>query len=537
MQKKHLLLLSLISGLLFTLSWPLNGVPALLFFAFIPLLLIEEFILTNKDQFSKAHIFYYTAPAFLIWNFFTSYWMYHASEVGAIVGLIVNTFLMTLVFYLYHLTRRSFKNPGSGYFVLVFYWLGMEYFDLQWELSWPWLDLGNGFASWHIFVQWYEFTGVLGGSLWILLVNLIFFRVAKYIIFGVDNKFRIFLRATGGILLALFPLFTSWVMYHKHIEKLNPVDIVVVQPNNDPYTEQYTLPVEEIIGNFLKLADPLMDHNVDYLVGPESIIQEIPLWEDEIWKAKSVNMMKDYISTYPQLKMILGASTYAKIPDGEIAGPAARKLENNEGYFYAYNTALYLDSTNRIQKYYKSKLTPAVEHMPFRKTFSFVDDFAIDLGGTVGTLGVNKERTPFKTPNNTKIGSVICYESVYGEFVSGFVRNGAQALFIITNDGWWNDTPGHRQHMKYAALRAIETRRSIARSANTGITCFIDQRGDIHQATSYGVEAAIRGKINLNDEVTFYVKYGDYIGRTAYFGTALLLLMTLSLYIRNRKKI
>lgn len=127
---------------------------------------------------------------------------------------------------------------------------------------------------------------------------------------------------------------------------------------------------------------------------------------------------------------------------------------------------------------------------------------------------------------------MICYESVYGEFVNGFIKNGANAIFIITNDGWWGNTAGHRQHMLFSVIRSIETRRSIARSANTGISCFVNQRGDISQRTEYWEPAVISSDINLNDKITFYVRYGDYIARGCTIGAVLLLIISLMLHFR-----
>ena len=97
---------------------------------------------------------------------------------------------------------------------------------------------------------------------------------------------------------------------------------------------------------------------------------------------------------------------------------------------------------------------------------------------------------------------------------NGIVTNGN----IITNDGWWDDTPGYRQHQAYARLRAIEFRRSVARSANTGISCFINQRGEVQQATNWWVPTAIRQKINYNSELTFYARHGDFLGTLSLFG-------------------
>jgi len=116
-----------------------------------------------------------------------------------------------------------------------------------------------------------------------------------------------------------------------------------------------------------------------------------------------------------------------------------------------------------------------------------------------------------------KTGPIICYESVYGEFVTGYVRNNANFLSIITNDAWWGETQGHKQHLSIARLRAIETRRGIARSANTGISAFINQKGEIMESLAYQTTGALAGSLFLNEKYTFYVQYGDFIYRIALF--------------------
>jgi apolipoprotein N-acyltransferase len=214
---------------------------------------------------------------------------------------------------------------------------------------------------------------------------------------------------------------------------------------------------------------------------------------------------------------------------------SARKFRDADVYYDSYNTALYVAHDSTLQKYHKSKLTPGVELMPYLDVLPFLKKYAIDLGGTTGSLGVNPDQTPFIISNNLKVAPCICYESVYGEFMNRFIVNGANVIFVITNDGWWGNTPGHRQHMLFSVVRAIETRRSIARSANTGISCFINQRGDISQRTAYWVPATIRGKINANDKVTFYVRYGDYIGRIFLLVAGLFVLLTISTSFRRRK--
>jgi apolipoprotein N-acyltransferase len=116
----------------------------------------------------------------------------------------------------------------------------------------------------------------------------------------------------------------------------------------------------------------------------------------------------------------------------------------------------------------------------------------------------------------TKIGPAICYEGLYGNHFAGFVHEGAEVMAVISNDGWWGNTPGHKRLFDFCRLRAIETRRSIARSANTGISGFISPRGDIVGETLDWQKRGIKTQsIELRNDITFYVLYGDVIARIA----------------------
>jgi apolipoprotein N-acyltransferase len=120
---------------------------------------------------------------------------------------------------------------------------------------------------------------------------------------------------------------------------------------------------------------------------------------------------------------------------------------------------------------------------------------------------------------------IICYESVFGKYVTDYVKNGANLLFIITNDGWWKNTKGYEQHFYYASLRAIETRRSVARAGNTGISAFIDLRGNVISKTEWWKEAILKGTITPESRITFYVKYGDWLLKSGTFLALIVLLI------------
>jgi len=539
MKRYQLIALSVLSGLVLSAGWPARGFPVLLFIGIVPLLFVEDYLLLRRDdhRFSAFSAFLYAFPAFLVWNVLTTWWIYNSTDVGAILAFLLNSTFMSIVFLLFHVTRRSLKNSDRGYIVIIAYWMTFEFIHLRWEISWPWLNLGNGFDGWYKWIQWYEWTGTFGGTLWILAVNILFFKIIKSFI-----QWR---RWTPGLIrssvltagLIILPVIVSLILYSSYHEKSDPVDVVVVQPNLDPYSEQYGLDPGVVTKRVLELTEEKTDSAVAFVVCPESAIQDIPLYEDRIKFSRSYRLIMNYIKKFPDMHFVIGASTYRIFKKNEPLTHTARKFADTSLYYDAYNTAILINPDSSFQLYHKSRLTPGVEIMPYSQYLKFLEKMAIDLGGTVGSLGTDKERRPFSIPSlHLKVAPVICYESAYGEFCARFVRNGANLFFIITNDGWWGDTPGHRQHLTFASLRAIETRRSIARSANTGISAFINQRGDIMQPTPYWVQAVIRQDINANSGETFYVKYGDYLGRIAVFLTVIFLLITIMIGILRVKK-
>jgi len=538
MKKYQLFLLSALSGLLMAAAWPERGFPGLLFAGFVPLLIVEDFIYRHPGKFIKFSLLFYSYPAFLIWNGLTTWWIYNSTGAGALIAIGVNALFMSIIFQLFHFTRRKLKNDLSAYAALVFYWMAFEYLHLNWDLNWPWLNIGNGFSAYYRWVEWYEFTGTFGGTIWVLVANILLFKVLyrgslTRFLFPLNKKDFILIPAF--LLWIIVPLIISWSIYHSYKEKLNPVTIVVIQPDLDPYKEQYTIPPVEVVGRIMQLAEPLIDSTTNFLVAPESAIQEF-MWENDIATFKSIILLKDIVKKYPNLNLLVGGSTRHEFGPGEVVSNTARKFSDADIYYDEYNTAMLLNSRDSIQLYHKSKLTPGVEILPTYKHFRLLEKLAINMGGTVGSLGMDKIRRVYTTVKTAKVSPTICYESIFGEFFAEFVRNGAEVMMIITNDGWWGNTAGHRQHFTFASLRAIETRRSIARSANTGISAFIDQRGDPHQVTRYWEPAAIKGIVNANDQLTFYVKHGDYLARIASYCGGILLLFSLVMHFIQKKR-
>jgi apolipoprotein N-acyltransferase len=233
--------------------------------------------------------------------------------------------------------------------------------------------------------------------------------------------------------------------------------------------------------------------------------------------------MMNYLQVHPKAQLLWGIDTYNFIWSKEDTSPSSNQFKDGVWVDF-YNAALFINNQPDFQKYYKSKLVVGIENLPYKSILEpLLGNIMLDLGGTVSTKTTQEDRSVFVSNDGTKVGPIICYESVYGEYVTGYVKKGAEFLAIITNDAWWRETQGHKQHLTFASMRAIETRRDIARSANTGISAFINQKGEIVSKTKYGEKKALKGKVQLNDRITFYSENGDLV---AYLSILILTLLS-----------
>ena len=173
MSIKTKLLYAISTGVLLSLGWPSIGSAfPILFIALIPLFILERKVHTEQMEGKKSRLFPFVWLSLVIFNSTTTWWVWFASDFGAIVAIVLNSLFLAIAFQLAHYTRNKLGH-FKGDFALIFFWIGWEYFHLDWDLSWTWLTLGNGFANAPYLIQWYEYTGVFGGSLWILLSNLL----------------------------------------------------------------------------------------------------------------------------------------------------------------------------------------------------------------------------------------------------------------------------------------------------------------------------------------------------------------------------
>ena len=416
---------STLSGILMAISFPgLLPVPIFMFIGFVPLLLLENEWSKSGTRGAGWKVFRYAFNSFLVYNILTTWWVANAALPPGIFANIANALLMSTAFWLFHMTKKAV--PKFGYAALVVYWMCFEYMHFNWDLSWPWLALGNGFAQVPWWVQWYEYTGVFGGTLLLLAVNILVFKLIDHY-----NQTGEIVRKHAAWITALLvlPLVASLVMYFSYHEKGDPVNVVALQPNYEPHFEKFTVPETQQVEHFLKLSVSQLDSAADYLVFPETCLENY-IEDSEFNGSRSINKIREFMKSYPELTAVMGVNVYHNFEPGEPLTPHARKIGkgDRERYIEVYNGAIELNQKNRVVPLHKkSKLVPGPEIFPFKKILFFLEPLVDQLGGTTAGLGTQSGYVIFDN-GPAKIGPAICYESVYGEYVGGYVRNGAELI-------------------------------------------------------------------------------------------------------------
>jgi apolipoprotein N-acyltransferase len=531
MNKYSLTGLSLAGGILSGLAWTDWCSGLILLISFVPFFVIENYLYQHPKRFTSNAFFIFILPGLVTFSIIVMGWMRVASLTGAICVIMGLSFLMAFAMWLAHVVRMR-AGIIAGMISMITFWLSYEYISLNISIVSPWMNLGNGLAKDILFVQWYEVTGTAGGSLWILLSNLF---LTVLVINSISKKHKPLFFLFIWLSVILIPSAVSIIRYLtiKQNSK-NGSEVVIIQPNTDPYTEKFTIPFEEQLQKVINQARPELTDDTRWVITPETTIDD-PANLDDLAGDKYVNMIRGMIKSYQGLNVVSGLVTFRNYPvSAEAPTNSARRIDATGLYYDHFNSAVHIDSGKIFNVYHKSKLVPGIEMQFSSGPGSLLTKILPDLGGTKWGYGIQDERVCFThSTGSLTIAPVICYESVFGKFVTDYIKKGAGAIFIITNDGWWKNTKGYMQHLDYASLRAIETRRPVARAANTGISCIIDIRGERTIESAWWQKTVIKGNIFPETRITAYVKYGDYI---LWISAIVSCLIVIVVFLVRRKK-
>ncbi len=499
-------------------AW-LSGTGLTLPVALVPLLWIESVQpATRRGWWGMLG---WAALVFVLWNAATVWWIGYATPVGPVAATLVSASLNLFAFMLFHtVSKRAPRALAST--VLVAAWITTEYWYTAGDFSWPWLVLGNGFSHDVWAVQWYEYTGVFGGSLWVLVCNLLLFEAWR------SRSLRRRAVVAAAIVLPLAASLALWVREGRRAGLPGPMCTVsALQPNVDCY-DKFS---DDNAWQERNIADLLTGVPADaqFVLLPETSLPGF--YREPVPEGAFIDELRDTLrSRCPGALLVAGANTLRIYPDAS-ASETARPLRGGL-YCDIFNAALGIDTTARVQIHRKCRLVIGVENTP-TWIFRALRFLVVDLGGVLGQIGRGEGAVTF-THAGVAMAPAICYEGLYGDFMGSFVRGGAELLAIVSNDGWWRDTPGYRHLFSISRLRAVEHRRAVVRSANTGRSGFISPRGDVGATLGWQERGVITARVPLSSRMTFYTRHGDYVGRAARFVLLLSLLYFVAYRVRRR---
>jgi apolipoprotein N-acyltransferase len=520
MNKK--ILLSIISGILLGLSYPPFPLGFLAFVALIPLLFIYE------DVKSSLEVFKYSVISFFIFSVITLYWVgaFNKAQdkyllITGVALFIVTPIWLYIAIWFFSLVRKEFGRTIS-LIAFPFIWVGWEYVLTRIEIGFPWLTIGHTQSYDLTAIQFASITGVFGISFWIITINILLF----YLIHKTINKEWKWISGKSIItflfilcLMVIPRIYGSSILKQNEDHKKNDLErikIGVIQPNINPYEKWYGN-VDKQIGILQSLSQKASKENVDLLLWPETAVPMYLLFPTNY---QIYNRIKDQVDSL-DIHLLTGMTDWVLYGDSVTPPRSSKHIESGQKYDI-FNSAVLLEPHNqKIQKYAKMILVPFAERIPWAEELSFLNLDIIRWNFGASGYGIGRDTTVFSfCPKNmaeVKFSIMICFESVFPEFVSRFVKKGSQFLVVITNDNWWGKTSGPYQHLQFDIFRAIENRRWVVRCNNGGVSSIIDQFGNMNESTDIGVATVLTGYVDLCNKITFYTKHGEIIGRWSWY--------------------
>jgi apolipoprotein N-acyltransferase len=512
--------LRLLCGVCFGLAFPPINFYPLIYVGIV--LLIREIIncKTYNEVLRKSYaVFFWFNLVAVSWVCLSGF-RQNADRFLIVAGLLVllaHPMFFWLPVTAFYKVYRSLKNFRYKYLYLLsfpFIWVAFEYLHTLTQISFPWLFFGNTQTYNLAKIQFIEYTGVYGLSFWICSVSiLLFYIIQKQKEQSWKLSARTYLLVISLIVLYLAPDAYTFFMKSpaKYVNSFanGELNVGVIQPNADPW-ERWGGKQMQFVTEYVEMIKELKQKNpnTQLIVLPETAITFYlfnPVNEEKY------NKIKHFVDS-TGTPLLIGMPFYKIYKDSTEAPKDAKR--GNEGIFYdTYNSAVLFEKSKtkeNFQVYKKNKLVIGAERIPYQEVLGFLKDYVTWQVG-ISQWQIGKDTVNFQMENGMQFNSAICYESVYPEFFSKFVKKGADFCTIITNDAWWGKLSGTYQHNQYAILRAVENRRWIVRSANTGISDIIDPYGNKLNETPINERASFADKIGIIKEKTFYTEHGDWL--------------------------
>jgi apolipoprotein N-acyltransferase len=525
---------ALFGGVLLGLSfvmYPFFQAPFLAWIGFVPILLHLKTEEKFGAYFRSAYLSLFCFTLVSVW------WVSLSTFLGGVLMYFTQTLFMTVPFIAFFFLRKAF-GWSRALWVFPFLWTAWEWIYLDLEISFGWITLGNSHANLWWLVQFADVFGVWGISFWIALLNVL---VVKVVEFKSDSQsassskfsFQLSTLRSSIALVFFLPLaYSAIVFLLPKPEPIGKITAAVIQPNIDPFAKWENANRRMVLEKHIAVSDSATKETVDLVIWPETAIPYFILHQrgSEAWLRLQSSVAR---WNAPLLTGFSDATYYA---DSSKRQFGAKYDRSSQQYYDTFNSAMLLDSSGKAQVYHKMKLVPFAERVPYMEHLSFFSSATFAVAGISSWgKGLDTLNLSFRTASGqlVAVNGLICYESIYPAFAAEFVRRGATMLSVITNDGWFSKSYGPYQHAAFAKLRCIESRRAMARSANTGVSLFIDRYGRPYGEIEWWRESCSVQTVELFEDKSFYVRHGDWFPKACLLVSMFALVATLMLSLRK----
>ncbi|HEX8618851.1 MAG TPA: apolipoprotein N-acyltransferase [Thermoanaerobaculia bacterium] len=492
------LALSILSGVLFALAFPNHSHGYLAFIAFAPLLIAVVRARTTREAFGLGWLAQTTAWLIMVPWVVRAMTYYGGLPYAVGIALLL---AMALILGMYGalfaliVTRLKLGVRFAPWLLVPLTWAALEYLRTYFLTGFPWNLLATTLIDYPSFIQIDRFAGPYLVAALILVPS----TVAAWWI--TQTPLPIARVLVGG---ALGILMLVWWGTGLVASKLNArptgaelATAALLQPN---IAQQMRWDPENAILIFRKMVtmtEQAAKNGAQIVIWPESTVP-LSYTEDDAFRESIEALSKRY-----DIDIILGSVATDPSRVGRI-----------------WNSAFLVSKGRTVGHYDKIRLVPFGEYVPLRRVLFFAEK----LVHAVGEFEFGTNDRPLV--GKRSYGPAICYEVVYPQIARTQVRNGADVIVTITNDGWYDGTSAPPQHLQQARLRAIETDRYMLRAATTGISAFIDPTGRILSSVPMGKDGTIYAKFQARTTITPYVRFGDWFAWLASLAVVITLVRT-----------
>ncbi|MBI4428060.1 MAG: apolipoprotein N-acyltransferase [Ignavibacteriales bacterium] len=543
-QERFNLFLALGSGLLLGCAFPPSPLYTLAYVAFIPYFILFERISTYRQLIRYSYVFLFVFH--LITLYWTGGWTHGRDgwlmTSNAALLLAHPFFYMPSIVLAFFIRRRMGMLHGLASF--IFLWIAYEYSHSLSEFSFPWITIGNSQAYDLLRSQLVEYTSSYGMSFLILSFNAVAFIL---LIKLASTGWRFTSRSTLAAVGVLIVIYVGPVVYGSLVsasergrEPASLVKLGLIQPNIDPwekwgegFASKWTS-YRQQFERYLRESQKISASNPDLIVWPETAIP-YPILIPRFWSdLPRLHHLIDSINI-----PVLTGLHHLEYSDSANASVTSQRVGPGQ-FAESFNSLVLIEPGRRIAPVYKKiVLVPFAERIPYAETLKFlIEPLKWNVG--ISSWGKGADTLVYsvgmRDGRRVQFSAMICYESVYPNFVREFVRKGAEFLVVVTNDSWWGNTSGTYQHAAYASLRAIENRRWVVQCANGGISEFVDPLGNVYSPTQMYTEAHLLQHIEPRLELTFYAKHGDVFAQACLFCSVVFVILAFVEKFRKKRR-